>query len=220
MVKKLTQLLCMCVILQCNALHANQQLGELYYKFSTQKMPMLFDSIQVALNELPELSQRAKVKELANVTKTAYRTWYKSLETLNKAEWGTAAKLIRENISTTYFEKKIDDFLDSKSHMISWEIPLHHQIINILLGVWGGIFFENDDLSGIRKDFYHLFTCDEHDCAKTAEDFSSEESEHQTLAIQKYFECKKKKGLIYGPHLVELCELINNNNFDKATYFV
>ncbi|WP_252176161.1 hypothetical protein [Endozoicomonas sp. 4G] len=220
MVKKLTQLLCMCVILLCNALYANEQLNNLYYKFSTQKMPELFDSIQSALNESPELSQTAKVKELAQVAKTAYRTWYKSLERLNKGESTKAAELIRENISIVYFEKKIDDFLDSKSHMISWEIPLYQQVINILLGTWGGAFFENESLSEVRKEFYHLFTCDEHDCVKIAEDFSSEESELQTHAIQKYFECKKKKGLLYGPHLAELCELINNDNFDKVTYFV
>ena len=220
MVKKFTQIFFMCVILVCNNLYANDQLDKLYYQFSTQKMPKLFDSIQGALNESPEFAQRAKVKELAHITKTAYRTWYKSLETLSKVEVGTAAELIRTNLSIIYFEKKVDQFLDSKSHMISWEIPLYQQIIDILLGVWGGVFFEYDNLAEIRKDFYHLFTCDDHDCAKIAEDFSSQESELHTLGIQRYFECKRQKGLLYGTHLAELCELINNDNFDRATYFV
>lgn len=220
MIKKLFQLLCTCVALQFSTLYANDQLDKLYYQFSTQKMPKLFDSIQHALSESPELSQKATVKELKHVTKRAYRTWYKSLDTLSKIEIGTAAELIRINLSIAYFEKKVDVFMESNSHMISWEIPLYQQIIDILLGVWGGVFFENDDLAVVRKDFYHLFTCDDYDCAKTAEDFSSQQSEMHTQAIQRYFDCKRKKSLLFGEHLAELCELINNDNFDKVTYFV
>ncbi|WP_422136522.1 hypothetical protein [Endozoicomonas sp. ALD040] len=219
MLKTLTQMLCAWTILSCNALYANEELNKLYYRFSTQKMPELFDSIQSALNESPEISQRAKVKDLALVTKKAYKTWYKSLETLTPVEAGTAANLIRNNLSTVYFEQKVDEFLSSKSHMISWEIPVYHQIINIMIGVWGGVFFENENLAKIRKEIYHLFTCDDHDCSEIAEKFSSQHDEDVTLAIQRYFECKKTKGSAYGPHLAELCELINNDNFYKSTYF-